>query len=103
MIKKNKRKVIVVTGSRADYGLLKEILKKLNNDDFFDLYIIVTGSHLLKNYGSTLEEIENDEIEINKKVKVKNKNDTPLDLLKNIGYLIENFQKYFMNLNQIFC
>lgn len=98
MIKKNKRKIIVVTGSRADYGLLKEILKKLNHDDFFDLKIVVTGSHLLKNYGSTLEEIENDGFEINKKVKVSSKNDTPLDLLKNIGHLIENFSKIFHEL-----
>ena len=62
MIKKNKRKIIVVTGSRADYGLLKEILKKLNNDDFFDLKIVVTGSHLLKNYGSTFKNIKKGEL-----------------------------------------
>ena len=44
----NKIKIAVVTGSRADYGLLKPILKIINNDPFFELQLVVTGSHLLR-------------------------------------------------------
>ena len=45
-MKKSRIKICVVTGSRADYGILSNFLKRLNNE--FDLKIIATGSHLSK-------------------------------------------------------
>ena len=44
-----KKKLCVITGSRAEYDLLKPIIKKINSEKSFILSVIVTGSHLLKN------------------------------------------------------
>ena len=46
------KKICVITGSRADYGILSNFLKRLNRE--FELYIIATGSHLSKKFGYTV-------------------------------------------------
>ena len=51
-------KVCVVTGSRAEFGQLLPLLHKLNEDVFFDLDLVVTGSHLTEDSGKTVVEIE---------------------------------------------
>jgi GDP/UDP-N,N'-diacetylbacillosamine 2-epimerase (hydrolysing) len=53
-------KIGVLTSSRADYGIYLPLLNKLKEDDFFDLEIIVFGTHLSKSHGYTLTEIEKD-------------------------------------------
>ena len=55
-----KRKIAVVTGSRAEYGLLKPLLDEIKNDRDLELQLIVTGSHHAKELGLTRKEIEND-------------------------------------------
>ena len=55
-----KTKLAVVTGSRADYGLLSYFLKQ--SKKHFDLNLIVTGAHLNKSFGKSLKEIRNDKI-----------------------------------------
>lgn len=54
------RKIVFITGTRADYGKIKSVIKMLDNNDTFDVYIYVTGMHLLKKYGSTYIEIQKD-------------------------------------------
>ncbi len=54
------KKICVVTGSRAEYGLLRPLLLKLREDSFFELKLLVTGSHLSKDFGCTADEIEKD-------------------------------------------
>ena len=53
-------KIGVLTSSRADYGIYKQLLSKLSKDDRFDLTIIVFGMHLQKQHGETIKEIESD-------------------------------------------
>ncbi len=53
-------KVCVVTGTRADYGLLRQLLIKLKNNINIDLQLVVTGSHLSDKFGNTQQEIQND-------------------------------------------
>ena len=53
-------KVCVVTGTRADYGLLRQLLKKLKNNVSIDLQLVVTGSHLSEKFGNTQTEIQSD-------------------------------------------
>lgn len=65
-----KRRICVVTGSRAEYGLLRDLIKFLHNDPNFIFQIIATGSHLIKENGYTYKEIESDGIEIDFKVKI---------------------------------
>ena len=63
---KNKINICVVTGTRADYGLLYWIMKEINTSSFFKLQLIVTGMHLSPEFGNTYEAIENDGFIIDK-------------------------------------
>ncbi len=56
------------TGARSDYGLTKRLLKMIQNDNFFELRIYVSGMHLLEKFGNTYEEIESDNFKIFKKI-----------------------------------
>ena len=55
-----KRKILAVTGSRAEYGLLLPVLEKLVESESLELLLIVTGAHLLPKYGNTVQEIIKD-------------------------------------------
>jgi GDP/UDP-N,N'-diacetylbacillosamine 2-epimerase (hydrolysing) len=54
------RKIVYISGTRADYGLMQAVLKKINNHQAFDLEIIITGMHLMKEFGNTYKEIIKD-------------------------------------------
>lgn len=53
-----KKKICFVTSSRADYGLLKGLINEMSNSPRFEIHLIISGSHLMSEFGSTLEEIE---------------------------------------------
>ena len=55
-----KKKILVVTTSRADYGLLKNLLIQIRNDINLELDLVVSGSHLSNYYGNTYKEILNE-------------------------------------------
>ena len=57
-----KKKIVFVTGTRADYGKLKSIIKIMQNSKKFNPIIYITGMHNLRLYGSTYMEIEKDKI-----------------------------------------
>ena len=63
-----KIKICCITGTRADYPRVKSVLHKINNNQRFELQIIVTGSHLLESHGNSFKEIINDGFKIDKKV-----------------------------------
>ena len=63
----NKRKICVVTGTRAEYGLLYWIMKEIQADKALELQLIATGMHLSPEFGLTYKEIEKD-FNINKKI-----------------------------------
>lgn len=54
------KKIVFITGTRADYGKIKSVIKMLDNSNTFDVYIYVTGMHLLEKYGRTYIEIQKD-------------------------------------------
>ncbi len=56
----NKRRVIFLTGTRADYGKMKSLIRALINCNQFDVHIFATGMHMLSKYGSTYKEIIKD-------------------------------------------
>ena len=68
-----KRKILYISSSRADYGIVRNLLIKLNSLYYFDVNIIVIGDHLDKSKGFTINEIYNDKINILKKIPI-NKN-----------------------------
>lgn len=52
------KKVLYITGTRADYGLMRETLKLLNVDENFQLDVVVTGMHLMREFGCSVNEIK---------------------------------------------
>ena len=80
-------KVCVITGSRAEYGLMRWLMEDLKNSSDFDLQVIVTGSHLLEDFGYTYKQIEQDGFFINKKLPFSIKNGKLSTLGKAVGEL----------------
>ncbi|UFT98886.1 UDP-N-acetylglucosamine 2-epimerase [Radiobacillus kanasensis] len=68
MKNKVRKKICVVTGTRADYGIYLPVLKEIGASDNLDLELLVTGMHLSPTYGSTYKEIEKDGFKIMAKV-----------------------------------
>ena len=55
-----RRKILVTTGTRAEYGILRPVLKKIHESKKLDLLLVVTGTHNSKKYGMTINEIKKD-------------------------------------------
>jgi len=92
------RKICVVTGSRAEYGLLRWIMNDVRDDLDLVLQIIVTGSHLSENFGSTYTEIEAHGFKIDKKIEILNEDDTSLGVSKSMSLALIGFGEAFAEL-----
>jgi GDP/UDP-N,N'-diacetylbacillosamine 2-epimerase (hydrolysing) len=80
-----KRKICVVTGSRAEYGLLRWIMQGIKDEPSLSLQVIATGMHLSPEFGLTYREIENDGFRIDRKVESLLSSDTAAGITKSIG------------------
>lgn len=78
------RKICVVTGTRAEYGLLYWLMKAIEADKDLELQIIVTGMHLSPEFGLTYKEIEK-EFRITKKIEMLLSSDTSIGISKSMG------------------
>tara|TARA_Y100000590_G_scaffold466739_1_gene643145 strand:- start:2309 stop:3469 length:1161 start_codon:yes stop_codon:yes gene_type:complete len=96
MFKKN---LCIITGSRAEYGLLSRLCKLIKKDKRFNLQIIVTGSHLSKEHGNTINEIKKDNLKINKKIANLISSDRKTDMIKSTGIALIKFSKVIKKLN----
>jgi GDP/UDP-N,N'-diacetylbacillosamine 2-epimerase (hydrolysing) len=90
-----KIKIAVVTGTRAEYGLLKMTLKKILLSKKLELSLIVTGTHLSPSFGSTYKEIEKDGFFIDYKVEMLVSSDTNSSIAKSMGLAIISFAQIF--------
>lgn len=91
-------KVCVATGSRAEFGQLLPLLKKLEEDSFFELHLVVTGSHLCESCGNTIEEIEKSGIPIDHRIAIPSMNNNSREgIAIQISEVIEAFARYFSN------
>jgi GDP/UDP-N,N'-diacetylbacillosamine 2-epimerase (hydrolysing) len=80
---KNKKRVIAcMTATRADYPRVKSVLQEIENRSNLELKLIVTGMHLLKEFGSTIHEIEKDGFEIAERVEMYSGDDSPYGMAK---------------------
>ncbi len=86
-----KRKICVVTGTRAEYGLLRWIIKGIKNSLSLELQLIVTGMHLSPEFGLTIKEILNDGHYVDKKVEMLLSSDSSVGICKSIGLGIIGF------------
>jgi len=86
------RKIAVVTGTRAEYSYLRPLMRKINESSELKLLVYVTGMHLLKEYGNTIDEIIKDGFKIDKKIDMMMKFDNTLyDMAISIGQGICGF------------
>jgi len=86
-----KRKICIVTGSRAEYGLLKPLIEEIKNDLNLKLQLVVTGTHLLPEFGLTYKQIEKDGFVIDEKLKIPLSSDSPSGIGKSMGLTMMNF------------
>ena len=92
------RKIAVVTGTRAEYGLLYWIIKGVHNDPDLALQLIVTGMHLSPEFGLTIEAIEKDGFPIADKVEMLLSSDTETAIATSMGLGIIGFAKAYERL-----
>jgi GDP/UDP-N,N'-diacetylbacillosamine 2-epimerase (hydrolysing) len=92
------RKICFVTGTRAEYGLLSGLIKKVAEDVSLELQIIVTGMHLSPEFGLTFKIIEEDGYHINKKIEMLLSSDTEVGITKSMGVGIIGFADAFQEL-----
>jgi GDP/UDP-N,N'-diacetylbacillosamine 2-epimerase (hydrolysing) len=78
------KKVCVITGTRAEYGLLYWLMKEIQDDNELELQLIVTGMHLSSEFGLTYKEIEK-EFKIDKKIEMLLSSDTAVGISKSMG------------------
>jgi UDP-hydrolysing UDP-N-acetyl-D-glucosamine 2-epimerase len=80
-----RRKICVVTGSRAEYGLLYWVLHDLRERADIELQIVATGMHLAPEFGNTVEEIVKDGFSVSRRVEMLLSSDTPSGVAKSVG------------------
>lgn len=94
MSSQKKYSIAVVTGSRAEYGLLRPVLQKLR-ESTLELKLVVTGSHLSTAYGSTVSEIEADGMPIAARIDILKFQDAVNPVLETVAYTIREFGRWF--------
>lgn len=93
------KKIAVLTATRAEFGLLSPVIKKLKKENDIKTSVIVTGMHLSPEFGLTYKEIEADGIRINKKIEILLSSDTAVSVSKSMGLAMINFAEYFNEAN----
>lgn len=98
-------RVAVLTSSRADYSIYYPLLKKLKSDIFFQLSLVVFGSHLSEKFGSTIEQILSDGFDVTAKIETLPSDNSPSDISKSIGETIIKFSEFWKKnpYDLVFC
>ena len=92
-----KFKVAYATGSRADYGIVRRYLKKLDNDKNIDFSVLVTGSHLEKQFGNSVDNILADGFTIDYQAKLNIDNSSNAGVMHSMAIALDLFGTYFEN------
>ena len=79
------KKIAVFTGTRAEYGLLKNLMQEIESSDIFELKTIVSGSHLSERFGNTWKQIESDGFKISEKIDINLSSDSSQSIISSIG------------------
>jgi GDP/UDP-N,N'-diacetylbacillosamine 2-epimerase (hydrolysing) len=94
----DRRKICVVTGTRAEYGLLRWLLQGIQNSDLLDLQLIATGMHLSPEFGLTVQEVLADGFTIDLNLEMLLSSDTPVGITKSMGLAMIGFADAFAQL-----
>lgn len=90
------KKIMVVTSTRADYGLLRPVIRRIANSDKLSLCLVATGTHLMSEYGNTINEIKNDNFEIAYTPHIMKYGIGEIATAKTIAYTIDTFTDIFV-------
>ena len=90
-------KVGVLTSSRADYGIYLPLLRKMKDDPFFELELLVFGTHLSEKFGMTVKQIEQDGFDVETKVETLPEGDLPGDISDSMAKTISGFTQVWIN------
>lgn len=90
-----KKTIVILTATRAEYGLLKTLIKALITDGTFNIKVVVTAAHLSPEFGMTSQEIEEDGIKIDRKIETLLSSDTPSSISKCMGLTMIGLADYF--------
>lgn len=92
------KKICVVTGTRAEYGLLTPLINKIQDDSDLVLQLLVTGMHMSPEFGMTVNSIENDGYEIAERIEILLSSDSPVGISKSMGLALISFSEAFERL-----
>ena len=90
-----KKKICVVTTTRADYGIMRNTIKRILEDDELELCLLVSGTHLISEYGMTINEIVADNIPIADRISILCANDDIEGIAQTMGNAFIEFGKAF--------
>ena len=94
----SKRKICIVTGTRAEYGHLYWVIKRIHEDPDLELQLLVTGMHLSYEFGLTVKEIEKDQFPISERVEMLLSSDTETAIATSMGVGMIGFAKAYERL-----
>lgn len=89
------KKIAVVTATRAEYGILRPLIFRLKKENEIQLQVIVTGTHLSEKYGNTQLEIQEDGVDIFRKIPILEEGNTPYDISLTMANALCGFAAYF--------
>lgn len=89
------KKAAVVTATRAEYGMLKNVIDRIDKSEKLELCLMVTGTHFVPEYGMTIKEIEQDGYPIAERIDVLMASDTPSAVSKTMGLTMMSFAEAF--------
>ena len=92
-----KYRVAYATGSRADYGIVKNFLRLLDNDKDIEFSVLVTGSHLEDKFGHSVDIIRQDGFKIDLEIPLNIENDSNANVLHCMATALDCFGNYFEN------
>lgn len=88
-------KIAVSTATRAEYGLMRQLLFRLQSDPDFDLSLLVTGTHLSDTFGKTVNEIENDGLPIAAQIDIIEETNGVINVANTFSNAVSKFSAYF--------
>ena len=89
------KKIAILTATRAEYGLLAPVIKKLDMEPEIDVRVVVTGMHLCGEFGMTVNEIRQDGVHIDREIDIRIDSDTPAGISKTMSRALAGFADYF--------
>lgn len=92
-------KICIITGSRSEYYLLRNLIFQFYKDKFFEIELLVTGAHTSKIFGNTVKDIKKDKIKIKKIIELPVMRGTPNSVAKSFGKVVEKTCLFLNKLN----